>query len=351
MAHTHFVRLRGGLLVVAGLLSGACAHVPSRSAARLDAIHRAHVWTATDVGAMDIMVGPTGPGAFAPNATVNCDYVEEKMSGRSPKFTCLIAPDDEVKVKFGPDNGEVFAEVAASRLLWALGFGADRMYPVRVVCQGCPPRVVGSHIAAIERKIAGAAIESDIESGWAWRELELVDPALGGASLAERDALTLLAVFLQHTDSKADNQRLLCRSTVGDAPAGAPCAETFMIVQDVGLTFGHATHHNGTGEESTNLNKWVSAPIWKDSTRCVANLRKSLTGTLKDPSITEGGRRLLAGLLARLSDRQIRDLFDVARFSDRVAAPDQPVVETSTQQWVDAFKQKRSEIVDHTCPS
>lgn len=343
-------RLPGCLLAVASLSIGACAHAPSRSAVRLDAIHRAQVWTATDVAAMDIMVGPKGPGAFARDATVHCTYVDKKMTGRSPKFTCAITPDDEVKVKFGPDNGEVFAEVAASRLLWALGFGADRMYPVRVVCKGCPPWIVGSNVAAIERKMTGAAIESDIESGWAWRELDLVDPALGGASRAERDALTLLAVFMQHTDSKADQQRLVCLSTGKALPAGTPCGETFMLVQDIGLTFGHATRLNGTGEESTNLKAWAQAPIWKDPARCVANLRKSMTGTLKNPTIGEDGRRFLAGLLARLSDSQIRDLFDVARFKDRVAAPDQPAVETTTQQWVDAFKRKRLEIVDHTCP-
>ena len=40
-------------------------------------------------------------------------------------------------MKYGRYNGEVYAEVAATRLLWALGFPADRNYPVRVVCAGC----------------------------------------------------------------------------------------------------------------------------------------------------------------------------------------------------------------------
>ena len=182
------------------------------------------------------------------------------------------------------------------------------------------------------------------------KKIYLVDPALGGASRAERDALTLLAVFMQHTDSKADQQRLVCLSPNEKLPAGTPCAQTFMMVHDVGLTFGHATRSNTSGEESTNLKEWAMAPIWKDLARCVANLQKSLTGTLKNPSISEDGRRFLAGLLARLSDRQIRDLFDVARFKDRVAAPDQPAVENTTQQWVDTFKRKRSEIADHVCP-
>ena len=106
------------------------------------------------------------------------------MTGNSPKFTCVIPPDDEVKVKFGRDNGEVYAEVAATRLFWALGFPADRMYPVqRVCCQGCPARR-GCHArraahrgvvfdpASIERKFKGRALETSPDSGWAWPELD-----------------------------------------------------------------------------------------------------------------------------------------------------------------------------------
>ena len=74
---------------------------------------------------------------------VDCNYVERDMGGNTPKFACRLANGDEVKVKYGRDNGEVYAEVAASRLLWALGFSADAMYPVRVRCHGCPGRQAG----------------------------------------------------------------------------------------------------------------------------------------------------------------------------------------------------------------
>ena len=43
-----------------------------------------------------------------------------------------------VKVKYG--SAERHAEIAATRLLTALGFGADRMYLVpHLRCEGCPP--------------------------------------------------------------------------------------------------------------------------------------------------------------------------------------------------------------------
>src|SRR6266852_2578605 len=97
------------ILIVSSTL--ACAHLGAQSKehdvtpdVRLAAIRRAQVWAPTDVPSMDITAGPQGPGAFPPNATVVCDYFEKKMSGHSPKFTCVIPPDDEVKVKYGRNN-------------------------------------------------------------------------------------------------------------------------------------------------------------------------------------------------------------------------------------------------------
>lgn len=340
-------RLTASVAIVANVSLVGCALESRKKDPRLEAIERARVWNKTNVSAMDIRRGPTGPGSFASEAMVTCDYIEKKMTGRSPKFTCVIPPDDEMKVKYGADNGEVYAEVAATRLLWALGFGADRMYPVRIVCRGCPDHIVGTDVAVVERKIDGVEIESDIETGWAWQELDLVDPAKGGATRAERDALTLLAVFLQHTDSKAPQQRLLCLDEKGDKEA--TCQKTFMHLQDVGLTFGHATRTNGTGSESASLEAWAGTPIWKGPQGCVANLRKSLTGTLTDPVISEEGRKFLSSLLMQLSDRQLRDLFDVARFDKRPVSSDHPEVISTIDQWVDAFKKKRSEIAGRRC--
>jgi len=183
---------------------------------RPSVIARSQVWMPNDVAAMDIKTGPAEPGAFPFLATVQCEYSKKDLGGKSPKFACAIAPDDEVKVKFGGANGEVYAEVAATRLLWALGFGADRMYPVKIICHKCPPEFGGVEQsdgnrlfdpATIERKMPGKDFPG--ETGWSWQELETVDEEAGGASRAHRDALKLLAVLIQHTDSKPEQQRLI----------------------------------------------------------------------------------------------------------------------------------------------
>src|SRR4029453_5192707 len=133
---------------ICAAVSSACAHAPVSSGprsplqrlskeARRDLIRRSQVGAPAAAPAMDIRAGPQGKGAFPPAATVTCDKTDGPSTGKSPKFYCKVPPDDEIKVKYGPSNGEAHAEVVASRLLWALGFGADRMYPVQVVCRGC----------------------------------------------------------------------------------------------------------------------------------------------------------------------------------------------------------------------
>jgi hypothetical protein len=50
----------------------------------------------------------------------------------------------------------------------------------------------------------------------------------------------------------------------------------------------------------------------------------------------------------QLSDDQLRALFDVARFAERKEGDRKPA---NVDEWVDAFKKKRGEIADRTCPS
>src|SRR5262249_23433213 len=129
---------------------------------RIELIRRAKMWTPTDIPSLDLRLGPQEGKSFVPEQTIRCTYVDKVMEGASPKFTCAISSEDEIKVKYGRYNAEVYGEVAATRLLWALGFGADRMYPVKVICRGCPARLTNGmmapdgeahfDIAAVERK-------------------------------------------------------------------------------------------------------------------------------------------------------------------------------------------------------
>jgi hypothetical protein len=342
-----------GALVVT--LVATPAVLPADKAA--PAIKRAQVWMPTDVTSMNITAGPASPESLPADQTIHCAYVDKKLSGNSPKFACRL-DEEEVKVKFGGTNGEVFGEVAATRLLWALGFGADRMYPVRVICSGCPGSFGGILQTSGDRIIDPAAVEWKMPgkelSGWSWPELDAVDESAGGAPKAHRDALKLLAVFLQHTDNKPDQQRLICLDETAKGVTrakGEACQRPFMLIQDLGLTFGRENTFNDQAIGAMNLALWSATPVWKPNAgKCIGNLPKSYTGTLREPVISEEGRQFLANLLGQLTDQQLSDLFTVARVTLRTRKPGNPLSGFATvDEWVAAFKFKRDEITRRTC--
>jgi len=306
---------------------------------RLAVLNRATVWESRDIASLDVRTGPPGPGAFEPEEVVSCDYTGQSASGHSPKFNCAITKTDHVKVKYGAENGEVYSEVASTRLLWMLGFYADRMYPVKVLCRRCPKHINGSKtdnkdvielpIAAIEREIKGLEVELRNRRGWEWGELDIAK----GSTRAQRDALKLLTVMLQHTDSKSEQQRLVCLDEA--------CEHPVAMVSDLGLTFGHASLYNSNSPSSVNLELWSRTAVWDGKTGCVANIKKSSTGTLDHPTVSEEGRAFLAERLQQISDAQLRDLFTVARFDKRRG--------DSIDAWIAAFKEKRDAIVTRRC--
>jgi hypothetical protein len=286
---------------------------------------------------------------------VTCTYADAPRHGATRKFHCTLPNGEDLKVRYGARNGEVQASVVATRLLWALGFQADRVYPVRVTCRGCSAdpwtnrggrhEVHDFDPAVIERKPPGHPMwkDDDKKSGWSWSELDLVDPSVGGAPAEQRDALKLLATFIQHTDTKPEQQRLLC---VDGYAENGDCKKPFLMLHDVGVTFGRANTFNKGSTGSANLAAWARTPVWKNPSACVGELSKSHTGTLADPRVSEAGRKFLADLLVQLSDQQLRDLFEVAGV-DRRAQPN--VVAAPVDDWVAGFKSKRDEIVNNRC--
>lgn len=363
---------------------------------RVAAIRTASVYSPKPVNQADIMQGPAQDGddfEFHFNDKVICDFATpgSQMGGKTPKFGCQITriesadgkvqtvgagtKDDPVKVKFGADDNEVYAEVAASRLLWALGFYTDAWYPVRVECHNCPANPVSGSGAKDTRMFDPAIVVKKFkghkmyevgkdDEGWSWKELE----QLNGRPTYERDALELLGAFIVHSDNKPPQQRLVCEGVKVDEsthPFTTTCESSKMVVQDVGATFGGGGLFTNNDTAKMNLEHWSENALWKkvgkgesDCPVCQARLKKSATANdgLGDPVIAEEGRRLLAGQMCQLSDAQIGDLFRVARVaampkyrnSDGSFKPGTSEA-TVIAQWVDAFKKKREELAAGRC--
>lgn len=282
---------------------------------------------------------------------VTCKFLLKSSGGRSPKFQCILPGGEIVKVKYGSNNPETFGEVAATRLLAALGFGADRMYVVdRVRCFGCPSfpypkvsifdalrmdrsKVSEFELAVVERRLPG--LEA---GGWGWPDLAQVRAENGGATAAELDALRLMAVFLGNWDGKPENERILCRPE-GRAGEG-PCPRPLAYMQDVGQTFG---------PKSVDLDGWAGRPVWADPATC----RVSMKGmpwdgsTFADVAISEGGRALLAARLSALSETQVTGMFEGARFTRFFRNP----AAADTARWTRVFMDRVRQIATATCPT
>jgi hypothetical protein len=327
---------------------------------RQRALEAARVWTAPTIppGKVDFAANTMGPGVFDAAADVDCEFVLKTVGGTSPKFYCRLPDGDVVKVKYGEANAEVPAEVAATRLMHALGFFVDRMMLVKSVrCRGCPPfpaqalacleksgvesvclqgasrdGVKTFDHAVIERQFAGKKIEGPDAEGWAWFELDRINPKAGGAPRRQVDALRIVAVVLAHWDNKAENQRLVCPD--GGARADGSCSTPLAVVHDLGATFG---------PRKADLQNWKQAPVWADPASC----RLTMTslpykgGTFGEPQVTEEGRALAVKLLRLISPAHLNTLFEASGFS---TFPHVLATAREPQAWTDVFLAKVEEV-------
>ena len=94
--------------------ASACATLGGRpssddgNTARRRAIADAQLWTRRDIPSTNLKPGPQIKGALPFRDVVPCDYLDKTLEGNSPKFACRLRDGDEVKVKFGGANGEMY---------------------------------------------------------------------------------------------------------------------------------------------------------------------------------------------------------------------------------------------------
>ena len=355
---------------------------------REDALARALVWLeAEPLDTLDLRNNP--PDLFGGAEEVACRFHLQKTGGSTPKFECVFPGGEVLKVKYGRNNPEIHTEVAATRLLRALGAGADSMYLMRRVrCFGCPedPQAILGCIsspfeevrrqcaprhgetaptgelrvevdysqyvdfapAAIERRREGQTIETPDRRGWGFDELGPVEPGPRRGARAERDALRLLAALLNNWDNRADNQRLVCLED-GARMADGGCHLPFAYMHDVGATFGRAG--GAKAKRKLDVEGWSAVPVWKDPATCLVKIEAPpLHGaTFGEATISEAGRAYLALRLGRITTGHLHDLFEGARFAEYADAsgPSRDV-----GRWVRAFEEKVRQITARApCPT
>ncbi len=384
-------------------------------AERTALISNAKVWLSPSWISSDFQFSPTldvynGPAVSGNWALVLKDYVhclatpeistqKSSASGRTPKFYCqLMGPDqtgvyaplvkangtpEKIKVKYiprqldpnGRANEEIYGEVLGTRLLWALGFAADRMFYVREThCHGCTlnpfsdrhqdpttlknPRVFSP--TAIEKKFSGEAVvlqespedmerrdpqatEPQIKEGVSFKELMRnfsTDPTQKYYQYRDRDALRLLAVFMQHKDVKAANHRLVCPEI---NPAGKCVGQPIMMIQDIGSSFGVGVKNFSFFK--VDFNRFKSEPVWKDPAKCQGSLTIPFLPDpgMSNPIISESGRKFLAQLLEGFmrgpeGRERVKAIFRAAHIEERGLGE-------TVEMWTDAFIARAETII------
>ncbi|HVG30439.1 MAG TPA: hypothetical protein VM864_12105 [Pyrinomonadaceae bacterium] len=342
--------------------------------ARAQAERGAKVWQEPDPG-YDPVLGynpATGPRKGAPevgedglakpfNCVANRD--PNKGEGTTPKFHCsvegVVDEDGElirykVKPHFkGPSrekrNGEIYGEFLSSRFSKALGFFADDEWVADVTCPDCEksltsrfqgaPFSPSQPAAGVELHI-GRGIDVDCDHKDAAPLGESLARLLqGGAARAQIDAFKLWLAFIDHGDTKTDNQKFACLEWKKNADNSLTCepGQAVFYVSDMGSTFGYSA----SSEKKARLEGWRGKdPIRVSGGRCTATAK-----SVGDAGITEAGRQLLAKGLQRLLDAESADglitkVFRASRNQERDQSP---------EAWAAEFVRKAKTVIEARC--
>jgi hypothetical protein len=343
------------------------------SAERALAEQKAKVWQEPDPD-YDPVLGyntRTGPRAGAPEVdsnglakAINCVANKDPNPGQgtTPKFHCSIQgvvdeDGDLIRYKIKPHfkgqtrdkrNGEIYGDFLSSRFSKALGFFADDNWVTDVTCQDCEKSLTRSFQGASFSPFQPAAgielpLGKGIDANCDDKDAAGIAGALqkllqGGAPRAEIDAFKLWLAFIDHGDTKTDNQKFSClKWTKSGTTLTCEPGQAVFYVSDMGSTFGYSS----SSEKKATLNGWKGKdPIKVSNGRCTTTAK-----SVGDTGISEAGRELLAKGLQRLLEAErtnglITKVFRVSRNAERDQSP---------EAWAAEFVRKANTIINARC--
>jgi hypothetical protein len=284
-------------------------------------------------------------------------------AGTTPKFHCSVpgVVDDDgelIRYKVKPHfkgqarekrNGEIYGEFLSSRFSKALGFFADDEWVADVNCPDCEKSLTRSFQGASFSPFQPAAgielsLGSGIDVNCNNKDSGAIASSLqkllqGGSPRAEIDAFKLWLGFIDHGDTKTDNQKFACLKSTKNANNTRTCdpGEAVFYISDMGSTFGYSS----ASEKKATLAGWSGKdPIKVSGGHCTTTAK-----SVGDASISEEGRQLLASGLQRLLDAERRDgtitgVFRASRNAERDRSP---------EEWAREFERKARTIIDARC--
>jgi hypothetical protein len=229
-------------------------------------------------------------------------FVEATGRGTQPKITVADAAGAIWDVKFGQ---EVHAEIAASRLVWAMGYFVDELYFVREGTLG-GARDLGRAIEFVDASGAFRAARFErrqphhtpADRGWSFG----ANPFLGKPELS---GLKILMTLVGNWDIEGErNNRVVDVEEPGREP------ERRFFVGDLGATFGRM------GRRLSKHSKWnlehyrEEGFVDKVDAEEVELDFDGLESGMEDVPLQDA--RWFAGLLGQLTPAQVRQAFDAS---------------------------------------
>lgn len=239
-----------------------------------------------------------GGRQLAPDPKERYQVREIKLRGFSEGFTLVDSKDREWSAKLPPES---FAEVAASRILWAAGFHQPPIYMLRE-WQADGARAPNPQLPARFRQKDPDFHGLQSGDSWSFKD----NPFVGTRQL---NGLLVLQVMIANPDIKPSN------NTIYTLKSAAEGAQRWYVVRDLGYSLGSA----GFNSPRADIEAFEKAPF----IRGVADgkvqfyyggLNKKLV-----ENITVQDVHWICQRLAKISDEQWRDAFRAAAYESSIA--------------------------------
>jgi hypothetical protein len=221
-------------------------------------------------------------------------YVDRQVGGNNLKFRLREKSGREWVVKAADESQP---EVAATRLLWAIGYPTEVDYIV--------PKV---NIAKWGRKenVRFEARPDGVKRGerWSWDE----NPFKASPEFA---GLRIMMAMLNNWDLKDENTIILEKD-----------GKLYYAISDLGSSFGKLAKHSGTrsGRSVNKPEDYAGSTFIRtiDGNMIHFNYTAARADLMRGINVDHG--RWLADLLTQLSDKQIHDAFRAANYEAEEAA-------------------------------
>jgi hypothetical protein len=290
--------------LVFALLTGCAPAMHSTAAGPVTPTQMAELWVdPADLESRDLVHGP-GAKTLQPGDGSTFAFKELDTKGYSRGYDVRDPEGREWSVKLGP---EAQSEIAASRLLWAVGYHQPPMYYVsRWTITGGPmpgPQPPGRFRPDLRQARSVA--------DWSWQQ----NPFVGTRPFK---GLVVLNLLINNWDLKTTNNKIYQVHHAADGPQARPEAgpSRWFVVRDLGAAFGKSRRFPyGTRNDVADFESQRFVTGVKDG-RVQFDYHGRHRELLSD--ITPGDVTWACELVARLTDRQLDDGFRAAGYGEEV---------------------------------